>query len=107
MESQVWSQPEVMKRLKEDFIIASLYCDYDKAKLPESERFYSNELGSEVKTLGDWNEHLQASKFKSNSQPFYFFVDEQGELLVPNGYSYDPDVTKFVAHLDKVKAAYK
>ena len=106
MESQVWSQPEVMKRLKEDFIIASLYCDYDKAKLPESERFYSNELGSEVKTLGDWNEHLQASKFKSNSQPFYFFVDEHGELLVPNGYSYDPDVAAFVAHLDKAKAAY-
>lgn len=106
MESQVWSQPEVMKRLKEDFIIASLYCDYDKAKLPESERFYSNELGSEVKTLGDWNEHLQASKFKSNSQPFYFFVDEHGELLVPNGYSYDPDVAAFGAHLDKAKAAY-
>ncbi|RYZ61198.1 MAG: protein-disulfide reductase, partial [Chitinophagaceae bacterium] len=27
MEAQVWSHPEVMKRLKEDFIIASLYTD--------------------------------------------------------------------------------
>jgi thiol:disulfide interchange protein DsbD len=107
MESQVWSQPEVMKRLKEDFIIASLYCDYDKINLPADQQFFSKELGSEVRSLGDWNEHLQASKFNSNSQPFYFFVDELGNKLVPEGYSYDPNVAKFVAHLDKVKSAYK
>jgi thiol:disulfide interchange protein DsbD len=107
MESQVWSQPEVMKRLKEDFIIASLYCDYDKIELPKDKQFFSKELNSQVVTLGDWNEHLQASKFNSNSQPFYFYVDENGNKLVENGYSYDPDVQKFVNHLEKVKEAYR
>lgn len=107
MESQVWSQSEVMKRLKEDFIIASLYCDYDKIELPKDKQFFSKELNSQVVTLGDWNEHLQASKFNSNSQPFYFYVDENGNKLVENGYSYDPDVQKFVNHLDKVKEAYR
>ncbi len=107
MEAQVWSQPEVMKRLKEDFVIASLYCDMDKIKLPESEQFFSKELGSKVVTLGDWNEHLQASKFNSNTQPFYFFVDQDGKQLSDKGYSYDPNTAKFVVHLDKVKAAYK
>ncbi|HTM64700.1 MAG TPA: cytochrome c biogenesis protein CcdA [Flavipsychrobacter sp.] len=107
MESQVWSQPEVMKRLKEDFIIASLYCDYDKIELPKDQQFFSKELNSQVVTLGDWNEHLQASKFNSNSQPFYFYVDENGNKLVENGYSYDPDVQKFVDHLEKVKEAYR
>ncbi|HRO43577.1 MAG TPA: cytochrome c biogenesis protein CcdA [Flavipsychrobacter sp.] len=106
MESQVWSQPEVMKRLKEDFVIASLYCDYDKIELPKEEQFFSKELNSEITTLGDWNEHLQASKFNSNSQPFYFFVDENGNKLVEEGYSYDPNIQKFINHLDKVKAAY-
>lgn len=107
MESQVWSQPEVMKRLKEDFIIASLYCDYDKIELPKDKQFLSKELNSEVITLGDWNEHLQASKFNSNSQPYYFYIDENGNQLAEKGYSYDPDASKFIEHLDKVKAKYQ
>jgi len=107
MESKVWSNPEVMKRLKEDFVIASLYCDYDKRDLPENEQFFSKELNADIITVGDWNEHLQASKFNSNSQPFYFFVDENGNKLVQEGYSYDPDPSKFIKHLDKVKAIYK
>jgi thiol:disulfide interchange protein DsbD len=107
MESQVWSNPEVMKRLKEDFVIASLYCDYDKAELPKDKQFFSKELNAQVVTVGDWNEHLQASKFNSNSQPFYFYVDNDGTKLVAEGYSYDPDASKFIKHLDKVIEAYK
>ena len=107
MEAQVWSNPEVMKRLKEDFIIASLYCDYDKMELPKSEQHFSEALQSQVVTVGDKNEDLQASKFNSNSQPFYFYVDENGNKLIEGGYSYNPDVQKFIAHLDQVKANYK
>jgi len=107
MESQVWSNSEVMKRLKEDFIIASLYCDYDKIDLPKDKQFFSKELNAQIVTIGDWNEHLQASKFNSNSQPFYFYVDEEGNKLVNEGYSYDPDASKFIKHLDRVKEIYQ
>lgn len=107
MESQVWSAPEVSERLKKDFIVASLYCDYDKAKLPESERYFSQVLQSDVETVGDKNEDIQAAKFNSNSQPYYFFVDEDGNKLVEEGYSYDPNIQKFVDHLEKVKENYK
>jgi len=107
MESQVWSNPEVMKRLKNDFIIASLYCDYDKLELPKSEQHFSQALQSQVVTVGDKNEELQAAKYNSNSQPYYFYVDENGNKLAEDGYSYDPDVQKFIAHLDKVKENYK
>lgn len=107
MESQVWSNPEVMKRLKNDFIIASLYCDYDKLDLPKNEQHFSQALQSQVITVGDKNEELQAEKFNSNSQPFYFYVDENGNKLIDGGYSYDPDVQKFIAHLDKVIENYK
>jgi len=58
-------------------------------------------------TVGDKNEDLQASRFNSNSQPFYFFIDEEGNKLAEEGYSYDPDVQKFVNHLEKVKAKYR
>ncbi len=107
MESQVWSSPEVMRRLKEDFVIASLYCDYDKRELPKEEQYYSEILGSDIVTVGDKNEDIQATKFGANSQPFYFYVDENGKKLVEGGYGYDPNVQKFVDHLDKVIANYK
>ena len=107
MESQVWSKPEVTKRLKEDFIVVSLYCDINRIQLPKEQQYFSKDLNSQVTTLGDKNADLQASKFGSNSQPFYFYVDENGNKLVDGGYSYDPDVEKFIAHLDKVKENYK
>jgi len=107
MESQVWSHPEVAKRLKEDFVVASLYCDFNRIELPEEEQYFSKGLGAMVITVGNKNAALQAEKFGSNSQPFYFYVDEQGNKLIAEGYSYDPDVQKFIAHLDKVKENYK
>lgn len=107
MESQVWSKPEVAKRLKEDFIVASLYCDINRIELPKNEQYFSKDLNADVITLGNKNAAIQASKFGSNSQPFYFYIDENGNKLAEEGYSYDPDVQKFVDHLDKVKAKYK
>ena len=107
MESQVWSKPEVARRLKEDFIVVSLYCDINRIELSIDQQYFSKDLNSQVVTLGNKNADLQASKFGSNSQPFYFYVDENGNKLVEEGYSYDPDVEKFIAHLEKVKANYK
>jgi len=107
MESQVWSRPEVAKLLKEDFIVASLYCDINRIELPKDKQYFSKDLNSLVATLGNKNADLQASKFGANSQPFYFYIDEHGNKLADQGYSYDPDVQKFVDHLERVKANYK
>ncbi|MES2701633.1 MAG: cytochrome c biogenesis protein CcdA [Bacteroidota bacterium] len=107
MESQVWSKPEVAKRLKEDFVVASLYCDVNKIDLPKAEQYFSKDLNSQVVTVGHRNAAIQAAKFGSNSQPFYFYVDENGNKLIEEGYAYDPDVQKFIAHLDRVKENYK
>jgi thiol:disulfide interchange protein DsbD len=107
MESQVWSSPEVAKRLKENFVVASLYCDMNRIELPANEQYFSKDLNQQVVTLGNKNADLQASKFGSNSQPFYFYVDADGTVLADKGYSYDPDISKFVQHLDAVVAKYK
>ena len=106
MEAQVWSDPEVMKRMKERFIVASLFADVDNIYLPESEQYDSKFLGSKVKTIGDKNEDIQATKFNSNSQPYYFFIDENENKLAEKGYGYDPDAAKFVQHLDAVLAQF-
>jgi thiol:disulfide interchange protein len=107
MEAQVWSQPEVVKRLKENFVIASLYTDVQNIKLAENEEFESKELGEHVNTVGEKFSHLQVSRYGVLAQPFYIFLDGQEQKLAPDGYPYDPDVQKFVTHLDNVVAEYK
>ncbi len=107
METNVWTSPEVMKRLKEDFIIASLYCDASQVPLDKKDQYVSKALGYEVTNLGDRSLDLQVSKFNSNSQPFYYFVDENETKLAANGYGTNTDVARFIAHLDAVKERYK
>ena len=41
MEENVWSNPEVLKRLKEDYVVVALYVD-DKTELPQSQWFTSS-----------------------------------------------------------------
>ncbi|MCB0697485.1 MAG: thioredoxin family protein, partial [Chitinophagaceae bacterium] len=50
MEGQVWSDPAVMKRMKENFIVASLFCDAQNVYIPKDEQYYSEYLKKDVKT---------------------------------------------------------
>ena len=56
--------------------------------------------------LGDKNADLQVTKYGANSQPYYFFLDGQENKLAKEGYGYDADIQKFIAHLNKVKMAF-
>lgn len=107
MEGQVWSDPEVMKRLKEDFVIVSLYVDVHNVELPEGEHYVSKALDKQVETLGDKNADLQVKTFGANTQPYYFFLDASEKRLNSEGYGYDPSISKFIALLDGVKAEYQ
>jgi thiol:disulfide interchange protein DsbD len=104
MEENVWSKPEVLKRLQENFVIASLYVD-DKKELPKEKQYtstYDNELKT---TVGDKNMDLEITKFNNNAQPYYIIVHPNGEkILEPLGYSSEADFIKF---LDKGKAGFK
>lgn len=107
MENQVWSDPQVMKMLKEDFIVVSLYVDAQNVKIPEEEQYESEYLKKRVTNLGQLNTDIQVTKYGSNSQPIYFFIDENENRLAEEGYPYIPDVDKFVKHLETVKAEYE
>ena len=97
----------MMQRLKENFVIASLYTDAQNIFLPENEEFDSKELAEHVNTVGEKFSHLEVSRYGVLSQPFYIFLDAKEEKLAPEGYPYDPDVQKFIRHLDNVVAEYK
>ncbi|MEZ4900461.1 MAG: cytochrome c biogenesis protein CcdA [Spirosomataceae bacterium] len=104
MEANVWPMPEVLERLKNDFVIASLYVD-DKTELPKEQQFVSTYDQREKVTVGDKNADLQITKFNNNAQPFYCVVTPEGELLTkPVGYSSTEDFVQFLeAGLAKFK----
>jgi thiol:disulfide interchange protein len=99
MEANVWSSPEVLKRLRHDFIVVALYVDDKTIKLPEDEWITSTYDGKIKKTLGKKLADLQITRFNVNAQPFYVLMDHNEKSLVkPVGY--DLDVDKFVKFLD-------
>jgi len=102
MEGEVWSDPEVMKMLKNDFVIVSLYVDVQNIDLPVEEQYYSKGLGRQIETLGDKNADLQVTRFGANTQPYYFFLDGHEQKLADEGYGYNPDIPQFIAHLNRV-----
>lgn len=105
MEAKVWSDKNVLKRLKEDYIVVSLYTD-DKTALPESEQFYSKVLKTQVNTVGKKFQHLQAERFGTVAQPYYVLLDTKGEVLVspPIGVEYNIDA--YLGYLDKGLAEF-
>ncbi len=106
-EAEVWSQPDVLGLMKNDFIIASLFVDIQSVKLPEDKQYDSKSLGYRIETLGDQNVDLQVSKFNSNTQPYYFFVDENGVLLADKGVAYPTSPAVFAVHLRQVLERYR
>jgi len=107
MEERVWTDPEVAQRLRDQFVVASLYCDRRDIKIPENQQRYSKELNQQIVTLADKNIDLQAAYFGSNSQPSYYFVDGSGNLISKAVYNYDPDPRNFVSQLDAMAASFK
>ena len=105
MEREVLSNPEVMQKLQNDFVVVSLYVD-DKFQLPESEWTKSMLDGKLLKRMGEKNLDFEVALTNNNAQPYYVFVDNDGKLLVPEGYGYDPDIQKFLKHLDRIKAKF-
>jgi thiol:disulfide interchange protein len=80
MEAKVWSDPGVLKRLQENFVIIALYVD-DRTQVPENEWIMSALDGKQKKTIGKINEDLEISKFKTNALPLYVIADYNGNPL--------------------------
>lgn len=105
MEARVWSHPDVLSRLKKDFVIVALYVD-DKTKLPESE-WYTSSFDQRVKkTIGARNGDIQITRYNNNAQPYYCIVDHDGNLLV-QPVDYDLDPIRFVSFLDEGRKAFE
>jgi len=104
MEQRVWSDPAILARLQNDYVVVALYVD-DKTELPEGEWYTSNYDQKTKKTIGAQNGDLQITRYGNNAQPHYCLVDGEGKLLV-TPINYDLNIEKFGKFLDSGKAAF-
>ncbi len=103
MEARVWSAPEVLDLLRNDYVIVALYSD-DKKRLPESE-WVTTDTGKVLKSLGKINSYYALKRYGINAQPCYILQAPDGRLLGgPRGY--DLSVEGFVDFLRAGSEAY-
>ena len=104
MEARVWSDPEVLEILRNDYVICALYSD-DKKVLPE-EDWVTTDAGKVLKSLGKINSYYALKTYGVNAQPYYVLQGADGQPLVePRGY--DLSVEGFVAFLRSGLEAYR
>ena len=104
MESRVWSSPQVLDMLKNDFVIVALYTD-DKQRLDKEDWVTDAETGKVYKDLGRANSYTARTLWNVNAQPNYVLLSPEGELLAPVR-GYDLSVEGFVDFLKSGLAAY-
>ncbi|MDE3124106.1 MAG: thioredoxin family protein [Bacteroidota bacterium] len=104
MEEQVWKNPDVLNRIKNNFVLVSLYVD-ESTELPAPEQV-TLPNGDKLTTVGEKNLNYEVTKFGLNAQPLYMFLDLNGNPLSDIKYGYNPNVNQFIQHLDAVKQKF-
>src|SRR5690554_3666162 len=91
MEERVWSEPRILKLLKEEIVLVSLYVD-DKRPLPDGQTITSEISGKKLRYIGQkWSE-FQILRYEANAQPFYVLMDhDETDLIDPIGYTPNED----------------
>ena len=103
MEARVWSDPEVLSILRNDYIVVALYTD-DKMSVP-AEDWITTDSGDTLKSLGRINSYIARTRFGVNAQPNYILIAPDGEQLAP-ARGYDLSVEGFVKFLKSGLEAY-
>ena len=97
MESRVWSDPQVLDILRNDYVIVALYTD-DKGRLKE-EDWVTTVDGKVLKHIGRANSYIARTRFGVNAQPNYILLSPDGEMLAPFR-GYDLSIPGFVEFLN-------
>ena len=105
MDALVWSDPEVQRRIRENFVLVGLYVD-DRTKLPEDEVYVSKVDGKEKKTMGKKNEDIEITMFNTNTLPLYAIVDPEGNPLIETRGT-DFDIQAYIDWLDRGAEAFR
>ena len=105
MDQTTIADKDVLKRLKNDFVLVELYTD-DPTELPEAEWYISDYDGKVKKTIGKQNRDLMKTKFNSIGTPLYIVINSDGKIL-SGPIQTEKNVAKFIEFLDKGLEEFK
>ena len=107
MEAAVWTDPRVADKLKNDFILISLFVD-DKTPLAEPYEVTDEQGNTKtLRTVGAKWSYLQSHKFGANAQPFYVMLDPVTGRPLSGSRAYDEDIDKYLDFLNTGLKNYK
>ncbi len=106
MEANVWTDRTVLPVIRNQYVLIQLYVD-DKELLPAGEQYTSKFSGRKITTIGALNSDLQASRFNSNSQPFYVLFDPNTEQALVQPQGADFEVSRYLLYLQSGLSAFK
>jgi len=90
MEEHVWPREGIFEKLRDDYVLISLYVD-DRKKLDEP--YISDFDGKKKRTVGNKWADFQAKNFDNISQPYYVLLSHDGEQLLTNPTGYPSEGT--------------
>ena len=101
MEAAVWSDARVADKLKNDYVLISLYVD-DKTPLKEPFEI-TDETGNKktLRTVGAKWSYLQSHKFGANAQPFYVALDPVTGKPLTGSRGFNEDVAAYMDFLNQ------
>jgi thioredoxin-related protein len=101
MEQAVWIDSRVLKHLRDDYVIISLYVD-ERTALPKDQQYVSDLGGKErnIRTVGAKWSDFQARNYGVNSQPYYVLLDHNEKKLA-EPYGFNTNVERFLSFLNK------
>ena len=101
MEASVWADARVSDKLKNDYVLISLYVD-DKTPLKEP-MVVKDEQGNQktLRTVGAKWSYLQSHKFGANAQPFYVALDPTTGKPLTGSRGFNEDVSAYMDFLNQ------
>jgi len=101
MEENVWTDPEVRKRMQDSFVVVSLYVDERKLLPTAAQNVFRTKDGAEknILTVGDRWATFQSENFNAVSQPQYAMISPD-ERILTRTKGYTPRPSEFAAWLD-------
>ena len=101
MEATVWADPHVSEKLRNDYVLISLYVD-DKTPLKEP-MTVTDEKGNQktLRTVGAKWSYLQSHKFGANAQPFYVAINPTTGKPLTGSRGHNKDVQAYIDFLNQ------
>jgi thiol:disulfide interchange protein DsbD len=101
MEAAVWTDPRVADKLRNQYVLISLFVD-DKTPLAEPIEVTDEQGNTKtLRTVGAKWSYLQSHKFGANAQPFYVIVDPATGKPLTGSRAYDEDINGYLQFLEK------